>query len=141
MIRHATAADSIAVAGLGKQFAAAADTGFAFDAAYAEARARQVILDPNGVCLLWDVGRPVGVLAATVGLHPLFPVLWAQELLWWIDPEHRGAGRAMIAAFEAWARERGADVAKLSALDPRAGVLMRRAGYALAPETHWLKRL
>ena len=143
MIRFATPADSLAIAAMGKRFAAAAGTGWRFDAAYAEARARQVILDPNGAAILWDVGRPVGVLAATLGMHPLFPVSWASELIWWIEPEHRGgvAARAMAAAYEDWARERGAAAVALSALDDRAGRLMARLGYAATSEARWIKEL
>lgn len=139
----ATEADALAVAALGKAFAAEAATGFAFSAPYAAEQAARCAEGPGSAVVLWEAeGRPVGALALAVGPHPLFPIRWAQELLWWVEPAHRGhAARPMLRAAEAWARDEGAAVLALSSLDDRAGLLMGRLGYEASPERRWLRRL
>lgn len=56
-----------------------------------------------------------------------------QELFWWIDPEHRGAGAILFDALEAWVRERGAQTFSMIALEAleaeRVGLIYRRRGY------------
>lgn len=58
----------------------------------------------------------------------------AAELFWF--SESNGAGRELLAAFEAWAQERGADYVQMSAMadahEPALRRIMRRVGYTPA---------
>lgn len=143
MIRRAEMGDAPAIVAMARRFAAAAGTGLPFGAAYADARARQVIGDPNGVALLWDAGRgPQGVLAGLVRHHALFPVIVASELIWWIEPDARGhAARPMLRAFEAWAESRGAERIELACFDERTAAFYARAGYEAQAERHFARAL
>jgi hypothetical protein len=142
MIRIATDADAMEIVALGKRFSDAAAVGLPFSGAYALARAKAMIADPNAVVILWDDGRPRGVLAGALMWHPLYAVRSASELIWWIDAEARGhAARPMLRAFDAWAEERGAELIQMAELDDRVGALYRRAGFEAMPERHWWKRL
>jgi GNAT superfamily N-acetyltransferase len=69
----------------------------------------------------------------------------ASELVFWIEPEHRGGMAAvrLLKAAEDAARERGIEVnrmAVLSSSPPQAAALYERMGYALT-ESYYSKRL
>jgi len=86
---------------------------------------------------------PAGVLAASLGQHPLFPVTLATEHMMWVEPQARG-GRAatkLLGAFESWARVRGAWGCVVSGLDDRVCGLYERRGYERQPERHWMLKL
>lgn len=56
-------------------------------------------------------GQAAGMMGAIT--YPLFfnPAMnIAQELFWWVNPEHRAtqAGKALLASFEGWAEQYGA---------------------------------
>lgn len=78
-----------------------------------------------------------GLVGATGALlHPHYfnaNHLTGQELFWWIDPEHRGAGGKLFDALEAWVREQGASSFTMIALEAleaeRVGKIYRRRGY------------
>jgi GNAT superfamily N-acetyltransferase len=100
-------------------------------------------LAPNRLCLVMAAPNPVGVLMASAQEHPFAPVRYAAEVVWWIDPAHRGQGAAeMLDAYEAWASEKGCAFASMAALAaaPRAGRIYERRGYVPA-EIHYLKPL
>jgi len=65
----------------------------------------------------------------------------AVEVAWWVEPEARGCGQALLKAGERWAVESGADqiqmVAPACADGQRVGRLYARRGYAPL-ETHYL---
>ncbi len=75
---------------------------------------------------------------------PLFfnkRVMGAQELFWYVEPEHRGVGLRFLKDVENWLRGRGMMflcVAGAEGLDPRLDLFYRRAGYRLV-ETHYVK--
>jgi len=142
-VRRAAPADRIALVRMARDFLAASGLGLPFDPAWVERSAYAHIAGGDRVALVLEAGgRARGMLAGAVAQSPLAPVTVAEEIAWWIDPEARSlaAARAMLAAFEAWARDRGAAVIGLATLDGRAGPLYRRAGYAPA-EARWMKAL
>lgn len=61
----------------------------------------------SGLGVLWVVrlnGKIVGALGAIWGPDLITGGLQAQEGFWWMKPEARGRGIALVKAFEAWAR-------------------------------------
>lgn len=52
----------------------------------------------------------VGALIGFVAPHPMAHGTMAQEILWYVKPEHRGSVESMVlfSKFEAWAKTRGA---------------------------------
>lgn len=139
--RPARPGERFAVLGLARDFHAASGIPFDFDPAHASCVVADYIADPAKLALVWDVGgSPRGILAASAVPSPLAPVMVAQELIFWVDPAHRGrAGLRMVRAFEAWARERGCAVIGLSGLDdPRVSRFFAAAGFTLA-ENKFLK--
>ena len=93
----------------------------------------------NGICIL-IVAEENGIVGVTGAL--LFPLylnqscILAQELFWWVHPEHRGgAGRDMLKLLESEAKTRGAKaliMLALEKLNPEfVGRLYKRLGYKL----------
>lgn len=98
----------------------------------------------HGVVLVVDgpSGRPVGFLALVVVTSPLTREAYAEELGWWVDPEHRGrAGVALLAAAERWTGQQGVDCLKMVQpfTEPTVGRLLERRGFDPV-ETSFAKR-
>lgn len=143
ILRPARPDERFKVVALCRDFHAASGIPFAFDPAHASRAAQDHIECPRKLCLTTEVdGALRGVLAASWAISPLAPVRIAQELVFWIDPAHRGrSARRMIAAYEEWARAQGCAAAGLSGLnDPRVTRFFGAAGFALT-ENKFLKML
>jgi hypothetical protein len=120
---------------MARVFHAAANMPMAFDAAYAASVAGAYIADDDKLCLVLDRGDPVGILAAHVYRHPLAPVLAADELMWWIEPQHRGlCAMRMLEAYEEWAQSKGCVLIGMATppCDDKAASIYGRRGYACA---------
>ena len=126
-IRPATAADAGTVATLAAELA----QSFPFSRAAFD-RSYPAVLAAEDACLLLATDRDLDP-AATVGYllgfeHPAFfangPVAWVEEVL--VRPEYRGrgAGRALMSAFEEHAARRGC---RLVALATRRAAAFYRA--------------
>lgn len=90
-------------------------------------------------------GELVGMLCAHIDAATFTPAVVAGELVWWVEPEHRGGMIAarLIRAGEEAARARGATVFNMSALatsPEEAGAMLQRFGYA-PTHTIYTKRL
>ena len=88
-------------------------------------------------------GELVGFLAALVFVHPFMNQKMVTEIMWWVEPAHRGGTSAirLLRATEAWGRECGAEAIQMGAwigahLDP----LYERMGFE-ARETMFQKAL
>ena len=83
------------------------------------------------LCLALDVQGVRGAMIVALGPYPLGPAVLAKEVIFWIEPEHRGRWwRQMIVAAETWARDRGASALGLSCFaDGRTHKIFERAGY------------
>lgn len=96
--------------------------------------------DPSG--FVWACDQTlVGMLAMVALPHPLTGEPFADELAWYVEPEHRRGtvGPRLLAAGEAWARAQGFSVVKMVA--PAGGDVGRfyaRRGY-VEVETVWQK--
>lgn len=90
-------------------------------------------------------GELVGMACLHVDPSTFNPVTVAGEIVWWIEPEHRGGMTAvrLLKASEKAAQERGAHVVRMACLatsPPEAAAIYERMGYAHT-ETIFTKRL
>jgi len=144
MIRAATIDDFPAIDRMRADFETA--TGRAdlsekvpYSSAHFHAAVSAMISGPFGFAALWEPGDVCGVFLATAGVSPFRPCRIAREVMFWIDPDARGAGGPrLLRTYLAWARQVGAAGAVGIALDARAGKLYERAGLS-ALETGFLK--
>ena len=144
-VRHADATDMDAVLRAGRGLYGAAR--FESIAPFDEERLRNLVeaADNNGTAVLVAMvdGRTVGVKALSLSQVWFSPTaLVAQELFWWVDPEHRGrgVGRALLEAAEKWAQDKGAKLflAVIYEGSERGPSVCERAGYRLFENT-WAK--
>jgi GNAT superfamily N-acetyltransferase len=86
----------------------------------------------------------VGMIALYPQYHPISGERFCDELVWWVEPEHRhgSVGPRLLAAAEAWALEHELRVLKMVAPAdaPEVGAFLQRRGYAFV-ETLYQKRL
>lgn len=85
----------------------------------------------------------VGMLAIVMVPHPLSGKTFAEEIAWWVEPEHRKGliGPKMLRLAEEWATRNGANMVKMVA--PAAtsvGMFYERSGYK-AVETAYIKTI
>lgn len=143
VVRPARPNERFEVLRLARDFHAASSIPFSFDPAHASRAAQEYVEDPDRLCLVLEVGGALrGVLAASWSISPLAPVKIAQELIFWVDPAHRGrSALRMLADYEKWAVAQGCAAAGLAGLnDPRVARLFSVAGFGLI-ENKFLKIL
>jgi len=99
-------------------------------------KAIRFVLDQGQIFLAEVDGKIVGMLMAVI-----FPIWFvpqsrcAMELVWWVEPEHRGGTIAirMVKAFEEWGRMQGATMATMGDFvvdgQPPVGDMIMRMGY------------
>ncbi len=99
--------------------------------------------DRSLVLIAEQEGRAVGSLVAGVLPMPMYAgrLAFLQEL--YVDESTRGTGvgRALMDAFDAWARERGAVVEALGTSRPGAMAFYERLGFVTRPTTYYWRRL
>lgn len=98
---------------------------------------REMMVNPRaGVWLAILDGQPVGIAGALMYplyFNPAYEVV--QELFWWLNPEARGsgAGENLFQSIQDWAKDMGANVIFMVALDDsRVGKMdkfYKRAGF------------
>lgn len=136
LVRPARPLERFAVVKLARDFHRAASLPYEFCPAHFSATAQDHIEAPRKLALILEVdGALRGALLASWHVCPLYPHRQAQELLFWVDPAHRGrAPRKMVAAYEEWARAEGCAVAALSGLltDERLARWFQGAGFTLS---------
>lgn len=139
-VRHACAADADALYTFARRLALdQVPERDAYDRAL-----RDALADARSLVLIAEVdGRPVGSLVAGLLPMPLYGARLAflQEL--YVDEAARGAGigRALIDAFDAWARERGAAVEALGTSRPPAMAFYERLGFVTRPTTYYWRKV
>ena len=85
----------------------------------------------------------IGMLAIVAIPHPLTGRTYAEEIAWWVEPEHRGGliGPKMLRHAEEWATRNGANVVKMVApAGSDVGKFYEATGYQ-AVETAFIKRI
>lgn len=104
--------------------------------------ATELIASPDGAVLLLarDDGSVCGMLALVAFNHFLSSDRFAGEVVYWVDPDARGAGVRLLRKAEAWARERGAGALQMISPNPRVDALYDRLGY-VPTERSFYRRL
>lgn len=88
----------------------------------------------------------VGALIGVVSGIPINSLVFAQELMFWLDPNHRNGKTApkLIDAYVQWAETMGCNFIRLSELDNildgKAGILFKRKGF-IPVETAYVKEV
>ena len=105
---------------------------------------REALADERSLVVVAELqGRLVGSLVAGLLPMPIYGARLAflQEL--YVDEAARGGGvgRALIGAFDAWARERGAVVEALGTSRPPAMAFYERLGFVTRPTTYYWRRV
>lgn len=143
VIRQAVPQEAKAIAELGRDFLAHTGARLPFDLSYAEHTVRTFISDPMRLALVLDIeGEVAGALLAATSPSPFSPVLFAQEVAWWVCPTARGPkSLRMMTQYEDWAGSRGCRFVAMANLnDDRLDRYYRRRGFT-PMETHYLKGL
>jgi GNAT superfamily N-acetyltransferase len=100
-----------------------------------EVLARKLI--PAGWLLLSEIdGETVGMIGFYVYPHFLTGEMIGGEIFWWMEPEHRGAGKALLKAAEDIARRCGAKQMQMIAPNERVGRLYQRLKYGYVESTY-----
>lgn len=108
MIRLASNKDSLRIRQLCQEFFLESPyQSLSFDLAYVESQISLFLADPNKVVILLEKGSEiVGILAGLVTSLPLSPARIAAEIVWYVQPEHRGReSLSLLSAYEYWATE------------------------------------
>ena len=148
-IRAATLADVDTIVAMGLRFQATTSYAAHLRATAATLRTLAIGLVTNTdaavILLLEDGAQVVGMLAASLYVHPMSAEIIGTEVCWWVEPAARGGRGALrlVRAAEAWARDRGAVVMQMMAPaggDADVGRFYEVLHYAPI-ETHYQRRL
>lgn len=98
-----------------------------------------------GVVFVADTGkRIVGAIGALQFNEPNCGTLMANEMFWFVDPEHRGCGMDLLNCLEAWAKAIGVKWLwmnyMIDSMPEKVQAIYQRKGFELA-ETHWVKEI
>jgi len=142
-IREATAIDVVDLAILGKQFVKESQNellGWDSNKVY-DSLLDAIQRDDFGVFVLLNNYEIVGMLVCFVTPCFFSEVVQAVEIVWYVDPDHRGSRKAMemLDLYEEWAKEHGAVCTNLINLNVLKGdkvaKIYKRKGYRLVENT------
>lgn len=144
MIRDATEADVKRIVEMGRAFfeISGQDDIATFDDEAAADTVR-ACMEEGVVLVLQKDGVLVGMAGALIyRIYLSRDDITAQELFWWVEPEHRGVGTELLKMLERRAKENGAASIAMIELESMKGVgrLYERAGYRAHDHTY-VKRL
>lgn len=77
--------------------------------------------------------KVVGMLALVIVPHPLTGETYVEEVVWWVEPEHRKGivGPKLLEAAEAWVSTKSVSMVKMVApAGSEVGTFLERRGYA-----------
>ena len=124
-VRPGTVADVPRMVELAGRFYDASGLPMPFERAAVEAQMLACVTEPGRCGLVSEGGLICGALAPLLSAPSW---IMAVEIVWWAED---GSGLALLRAFEAWAREVGANEVRMTTLHrmPRTGRAMERLGY------------
>lgn len=141
MIREATHNDLDIVVKLGLSFFNEAKTELT--PKFSEEKAIAVICNmiDNGDCILYVAehdGVIVGMIGAMISEHWFSEEIIAQELFWYVLPEHRGFGIELLDMLEIKAKELGVSKIAMVDLDGKSPIstILRRRGYSVHEKSY-----
>lgn len=85
--------------------------------------------DGSVVFVVEQSGALVAMLALFLYGNPVTGERDAVEPFWWVEPEHRGHGRRLLAAGTAWAQEHGAQQLRMIAPNDAVAAMYERWGF------------
>jgi GNAT superfamily N-acetyltransferase len=133
VIREATTADVPAIVEMGQRFIAQTTYRQFITANPVQMQTLVEWLIDTPTAALFVSASEDGTLTGMIGLaimpHPITGDLFASELFWWVEPEHRGSGVRLLVAAEQWAREQRAVFMQMGAPTPAVGDLYAHRGY------------
>lgn len=142
-IRFATDQDKPELVRLCRRFLETSSYGASFPATDDALRRNVMLTQELGVCFVADTGsKLVGMLAVLALPHQLTEELYADELAWFVEPEHRNGtiGPRLLVALERWATSNGVRfVTMLAPEGSDVGAFLARRGY-VPLETRFVKR-
>ena len=142
MIRKATIKDFDAVERMLHDFHAASAGQFSaelYDKLHFRHVYRGLISSPDlgFVAIIEADGEPVGCLIAAAAQSPFAPIVVAEEVMWWVDPDHRGPeSLSMLDVYEAWAVDIGAKIVGLSSFGKRPPAEYKKRGFSPVEQKH-----
>lgn len=110
MIRSAVAGDIPRLAEMGEKFYAESTYSslIGFNREAFSSAMRSIIGTDSAVVLVCDDDDGVvGMICGVIGPHFMTGQLFASELFWWMDPDHRGRGILLLLEYEAALKARG----------------------------------
>jgi GNAT superfamily N-acetyltransferase len=133
VIRDAAHDDLDAIVAMGRRFLAETDYRDRISENPAQMRviAERLIDVDEGALLVSDRdGALTGMIGLFVFRHPISDEVFATELFWWVEPEHRGQGIRLLRRAEAWAADKGAKALQMIAPTPQVARVYAALGYA-----------
>jgi GNAT superfamily N-acetyltransferase len=130
-IREATLADVPRLVAMGEQFLGSVYRGLIQGDAPTLTRfaTHLVESDASVVYVAERDARIVGMIGLMRYPHPMSGETTAAEVMWWVDPAHRGCGLRLFRAGERWATAQGARVVQMIAPTVDVERLYTRLGY------------
>jgi GNAT superfamily N-acetyltransferase len=121
-----------------RQIAATYGEAVADNPAHLTVLTTRMVSDPTcAVFVAEQYGTVVGMIGVVSFAHHLSGAAMVGEVAWWVDPEARGSGLALLRRAEQWARERGATAMQVAAPGGSdVGRLYERRGYRLVETTY-----
>jgi GNAT superfamily N-acetyltransferase len=115
MIRNATLADLQAILSMVERLHEAAGVLIPMHRPFTEGFVQALMGHPDGLAIVLDRdGVAVGMLIAAIGTSSVSPAPVAIEHGWYVEPEARGHGGALLAHYEQWARDKGCFAIRMS---------------------------
>ena len=132
MIRTATLEDIPSLVDMGMRFAQSDAYRHILrdNPAQIESMAHMLVTkDTCTMLVLEKDGHIEGMIGMICTPHFLSGDMFAGEICWWVNPDHRGDGIRLMKAAETWAKSRNALTIQMVAPNERVGRLYERLGY------------
>ena len=132
IIREAESADLDALIAMGEHFIAQTDyrTRIGTNPQQLRALAVHLMNDENGALFVADVdGQLVGMIGVFAFAHPVSGERIGSEVMWWMEPDFRGAGVRLLKKAEKWTKAQGATRFQMIAPTPYVEEIYRRLGF------------
>lgn len=136
MIRLATEQDIPRLVEMGRRFRG--ETSYAkylSDNPEKMAQTAKMLLKQGGIVLVEENENIVGMLGYILHDHFLSGEKYAGEVFWWVEPEYRGVGLALLREAENRARQAGATQMQMIAPTKQVAAVYRYFGYGYVEST------